>query len=552
MKVLAAIQADFETTPIGTRSRLADELRGLPILRRTVDRLRQVESVEGVFVLCPSSQRERCAALIAGTGVEVRPHDAAPPPWGGLVRSARKWSLDSWRGGIGGTTVFDEYTDCRLLEGLLRAVPGDAVLVVPPAAVVFDPRLADDMIRHRKTSEDETRLVFTPGPPGIAGILLDAALIGELAAQNLPIGWLFSYQPDSPRKDLIFEPSCLDAPSPVRFASGRLIADTDRAVLRLTDLLDAGCDGDAVTIANWLLRREESWVDPLPREVEVELTTDDPYPDAVLRPRGARLSRRGPLDVSILRRLADELSQFDDSLLVLGGIGDPLRHPNFEEILELLRPRGRCESGVYGVCVRTTGVDLTDERIAELIDHDVDLLTVILDAWSPDLYGRLQCPHHPQAARLEHVLETLDRLSQTREGRGSPRPIVVPELTKSRDNVRELDAFYDGWLRRAGAVSVIGASHLARQAEDYSVINMAPSPRRACRRISSRCVVLADGRVTACDQDFHGSRALGDLGAHSLRDLWTGKAIRDLRTAHREGRFDALPLCAACDEWHRP
>ncbi len=38
MKVIAAIQADLESTPIGTRSRLADELGGVPILRRTVER----------------------------------------------------------------------------------------------------------------------------------------------------------------------------------------------------------------------------------------------------------------------------------------------------------------------------------------------------------------------------------------------------------------------------------------------------------------------------------------------------------------------------------
>ena len=39
MKVAAVIQADLIETPLGTRSRLADELAGAPVLRRTVERI---------------------------------------------------------------------------------------------------------------------------------------------------------------------------------------------------------------------------------------------------------------------------------------------------------------------------------------------------------------------------------------------------------------------------------------------------------------------------------------------------------------------------------
>ena len=39
MKVIAVLQADLEVTPLGTRSRLADVLAGVPILRRTVERV---------------------------------------------------------------------------------------------------------------------------------------------------------------------------------------------------------------------------------------------------------------------------------------------------------------------------------------------------------------------------------------------------------------------------------------------------------------------------------------------------------------------------------
>ena len=126
----------------------------------------------------------------------MRTHSAPPAPWAALVQTARKWSLDGWRGGIGGTTSFDEFTDSRLIAGVFRECAADEVLSVPPAAPLFDPELAARMIEHKHTTDEEVRMVFSQAPPGLAGVVLDAALVHELAGKNSPIGWTFSYQPD--------------------------------------------------------------------------------------------------------------------------------------------------------------------------------------------------------------------------------------------------------------------------------------------------------------------------------------------------------------------
>jgi len=101
-------------------------------------------------------------------------------------------------------------------------------------------------------------------------------------------------------------------------------------------------------------------------------------------------------------------------------------------------------------------------------------------------------------------------------------------------------------------VTISGGSHYARQFEDRSVIKMAPAARGPCRRIQSRCMVLSDGRVTLCDQDVQGRQTIGQLAENSLRELWQGSQFTQIRSAHQQGRFDAAPLCPACDEWHRP
>ncbi len=554
MKIIAAIQADLEVTSLGTKSRLGAEIAGKSILQQTVSRVERVEHIEETYVLCPEDQVSGCRALVADTGAIVAPFTAQTPPWLLLVQTARRWSLDSWRGGIGGSTSFDEYTDCRLLRGLLEAHPADAVLSVPAAAPLFSPRLGDGMIDLLQRTVDDSRMVFSQAPPGLTGLLMQADLVRELADQNIPVGWVFTYKPDAPQKDLIFLPCCYELPPDLRYASGRLIADTERSMRRIATLLADGADAGPGAIGRWLQQRDASFVEARPREVEIELTTDDPYPDALLRQRGARVPGRGPLSLDTVARIVMELREDDDALIVLGGFGDPLRHPQFADVLATIRrvAADAPQPCALGICVRTTGVDLTDDVIDQMIEHRVDVLQVALDAWSPELYGQLQSPSDPTKADLETVRAKLDRLTQRRQDVRTVCPLLVPDFVKATENVHEMDAFYDGWVGRNGAVSITGFAHYGGQCEDRSVIRMTPPTRFSCRRLNHRCVVLADGSVTACDQDLRGARAFGNLADSSLECLWQGKAAQRLRRAHLDGAFDELPLCTACEEWHRP
>jgi radical SAM protein with 4Fe4S-binding SPASM domain len=406
------------------------------------------------------------------------------------------------------------------------------------------------MIDHRLTAADQTRLVFTQAVPGLAGILLDRSLITEMADKSVPLGSLFGYKPDAPRKDLIFQPCCLEVPAELRFASGRLVADTDRAMVRIRQLLHDRPESDLISTGQWLMESDER-AEPFPREVEIELTTDDPHPDTILRPRGQRVGQRGPLDLECVRKIAVELSSRDDSLVVLGGFGDPLRHPSFEEVVRLLRPGANCR-GVYGLAIRSASLDLSESCIDCLIRSGADVLNVLLDAWTPSTYSLVHEAGASQGPGLEAVLGWLQQISDRRRAAGSVVPIVVPEFCKAKENVVEMDVFFDEWTRRLGTVSLVGYSHHAGQLPPRAVADMRPPTRTACRRLRTRCMILADGSVVQCDQDYRGVSPIGRMADQSLEEIWNSAKLRQLRADHQAGDWNANALCDRCEEWHRP
>ncbi len=545
MKCIAALDVDFERTSIGTRSRLADDMVGRAVLTRTLERVASAERIERVFLLCPPERVETCRAFVPaelGQRVVVQARRVESRPFADIVRVTRKWSLDSWRGGIGGTCYFDEFARSDELALLAQAEEADTVFCAPAAAPLLDSDMIDEMIDYNVQTAHESRITFAQAPPGLAGVVFSRDILYEMGEKRVPPGIVLSYKPDAPMMDLAFKSCCFTAPAAVRHAGGRLVVDTDRSWKTVEDFLSSSQPTNAEAIGSWLIHREERHVPPLPREVEIELTTEDELSETRMRPRGSRVGDRGLIDPDIVRRVAGELASLDDSLVVFGGFGEPLLHPQFDEIVTCLR-----SAGVYGIAVRTNALNLTDEHIETLIRCEVDVVSALLDAWTPELY---RCVHGREG--LEQATANVRRLSEQRCSRKVSTPVVVPEMTKCVETMDEMDAFFDGWVREVGWANISGFSHCAGQLEDRGVTIMAPPVRRACGRLNSRVMVLADGSVIRCDQDFSGIAPLGSLADDSLADVWIGNTIATTRTIHREGRFHELALCGACDDWHRP
>ncbi len=552
MKALAVLEADLDVSPLGTRSRLRDELpagSGDVVLRRTVRRLQRCRRLSAICVAVPAEQMAQAVETLGGLDIRIEGHAAPRPPWlvpastGGQVAAARKWSLDRWRGGLAGFAAMDEGTNPLLLEALARRDGHDAVVPVPAAATLIDPVLVDAVIDNLEKIRREMRLTFAPAPPGLAAPAFMTDLLVDACRAGWPLGRALAYRPDDPQRELLVSPCCYHAGPDIEQAIGRILADCGRGFDRIERFLRgfAG-DPDALAVARWLREEDRFHVEPLPREVELELTTEDQLTRTTLRPRGPAVGPRGPMDLAVLDRLFAELAQSDDSLIVFGGFGEPLLHPAFEEIVRRAR-----RAGVFGIAVRTNALGLEPRHIEALLAANVDVVSVLLDAHSAEVYRQVH-QHDGYDRAVANIQSLLDTVAERR----TPCPLIVPEMLKTRRAIPEMEAFYDDWIRKAGSAVIVGPPAYGGPFADLAVMNMAPPRRFPCFRLWSRLLVLADGRVTICDQDFRGEHAVGSLHDSSLADLWTGPRLTDLRRVHRSDDYEGTPFCAACREWHRP
>jgi hypothetical protein len=547
MDIVAAVFADFAETFLGGPSQLLTRLGSRSVLAHTLSRLGRVTGLERRCLVVAPRDRQIATETVRGLGltdsIEVLALDDGNRPRRRLLRCGRKWNLAGWRGSPLGTTWFDEYVEPLNVGRVLDHYHCEGVLCLDGHQAMLDVGIASEMIAHQRQKDAEARFVFTLAPPGLAGIILRRDVTRELLEQQCPVGLLLSYRPETAQIDPITKDTCLRIDSEVSQTTARLTSDTLRARELLAQALEElGEDCDARALCAWARRDGHGQAGGLPLEVELELTTDDPLPETTLRPSGRSVPPRRLEDLDSISRLAEQLAAYDDRLLVLGGHGDPLLHPEFGEVCRRIRTAGVC-----GLAVVTALVELTETTLDALTEAGVDLLEVRLDANTAATYRTV---HGTDA--LARVIENVERIQQARHARQDPHPVVACSLTRCSATLAELEAFFEQWIKTTGWAIVHGYNDYCGLLPGDSVLAMRPPLRGPCRRLDARMMLLADGRAVLCSQDVTGKTAFGSWISEPLAELWQGGVLQAARESHSRQAFDNLPLCGRCGEWFRP
>ena len=75
--------------------------------------------------------------------------------------------------------------------------------------------------------------------------------------------------------------------------------------------------------------------------------------------------------------------------------------------------------------------------------------------------------------------------------------------------------------------------------------------RYPCEEPWKRVAVLWNGDVVPCCRDWNGFYVYGNLHNNSLREIWEGEKVKELRRQMLKNAYKCLP-CKTCKEWNIP
>jgi radical SAM protein with 4Fe4S-binding SPASM domain len=254
-----------------------------------------------------------------------------------------------------------------------------------------------------------------------------------------------------------------------------------------------------------------------------------------------RASQRplGQMSLDLFRHALDEIEAIGCRQISYHTVGEPTIHRQFEEILRISRERG------FEVFLSTNGM-LLDRFVEALTRWPVATIRLSVDGASRKTYERIRA-----GGNFDRLLANIRRMHEAIVEHRLPTAMQM-NVVLSRENLHEVPLFFDVFGPYIAADELYFSALNSLAAEDreyYHEMRIVDAQERMipCAPLWEMLYIGYDGRVSACCRDYHGELVVGDITKQSLREIWHGEAMAELRTKHVARDLGCLPAtCRTC------
>ena len=239
----------------------------------------------------------------------------------------------------------------------------------------------------------------------------------------------------------------------------------------------------------------------------------------------------------------------------LRGVGfvlqnEPLTDPTLVDKIRLFRSRRPDRVTTFIV---TNGTLLDPRTASALLGSGLDAMHITCNGYAKEDWEAINGGKSWETFRrnIEHFLsQDLSRVA------------VMMSFVRTnifREELRRAVAF---WRSRGFFCFIHGINNRGGLVDDYDVYarpaNREPPGLRLRKAFVKRMLgccpypflqmsVLATGQVPVCTHDWARKKIVGDLGRQTVREVWNGEAMREVRLKHLAGRAREIPSCERCD-----
>lgn len=274
----------------------------------------------------------------------------------------------------------------------------------------------------------------------------------------------------------------------------------------------------------------------------------DPFHMYTLRNDGTLDFGRGFLDISLLRELIHDAarSSLTWGTLRLGWEGEPLLHPQIEEILPWLHERWAEHRFAQRIELHTHGA-LINDNVARLSVGEAPLRwLIVVDHW--DAASSLEVHGEDIHAR---ILDSLRTLGRALTAAPELRVQIVLQHRVTPHSAPHLDRLRDTWLTAlgdAGLPATAAGIELPASGHALQVIPAAQAaPQGPCAAYWLTPTITWEGKVLLCPADHQHRVKVGSLDARPLSETWWfSSAMERVRSRGAANDLGALPVCRDC------
>jgi MoaA/NifB/PqqE/SkfB family radical SAM enzyme len=263
----------------------------------------------------------------------------------------------------------------------------------------------------------------------------------------------------------------------------------------------------------------------------------------VMCPQSSGLRRpHAQMSMSLFREFIDDVCE-SQPVIKLYMSGEPLLHENLFDMIDYAGAKA-CRTVIH-----TNATTLTGKIAEKILSSSLTSISFSFDGCSAEVYEKLRPP-----ANFEKVKSNLRQYLDLRRRvpNGGPRTCI--EIIRMRETDGLIGAFVEDWESSGiDEVNVVDYMMWHGRVKDRRVAG--PYHRtgyKPCAAPFRYGCILSDGTAVPCCMDVDGEMPLGNIATGRFRDIWIGKAYRQLRLGMLTGTLPSDSICSRCLNTVRP
>ncbi len=288
-------------------------------------------------------------------------------------------------------------------------------------------------------------------------------------------------------------------------------------------------------------RKIKTFAFPIVSNIEV---TNACGMDCIMCPRKYMERKIGFIDIKLFKKIVRQLKY--NSIIVLHHFGDPLLHPKIGELIKICKKYGIKTS------FSTNPSNLTDKNIKNILDDGLDYLHISLDGATKETYEKIRRGR----ADYEVALKNINNFLEEKNRRKSKKPITTIAIIRMKETKMEIAKFKKQWKNKRGIEIVDVKEFITWDGSMEDITSLTDEFSHKVKRKEyypcfwpwSKLTVLWDGRVVPCCFDYDAKVVLGDFNKQTLKEIWNGEKMKELREYHLKNSFPKGHLCEICKE----
>jgi spiro-SPASM protein len=229
----------------------------------------------------------------------------------------------------------------------------------------------------------------------------------------------------------------------------------------------------------------------------------------------------------------------------LGGMGEPLLHPDLESVLRELLQTNELKEIIIETALYTDW-SVQEQKIINLYKELSDLsrkkiqfiinFTTLSEKSYKNLYGE---------NKLELVKENLKRLSEI-----IPKSQISVQILKIQETEEETEKYFNHFEKEGFPIVFQKYNRYITLMPEKRVSDLTPLIREFCWHLGRDLYIEADGTIKLCKQGIlNVSPVLGNIRNEDLISIWERGLTYFEKTLKGEHQNIPMP-CLQCDEWY--